>query len=76
MNKAMPVLSIVAFIGFQGVFTLRVLFKYRDQIKELESIFSQNSMAFLYGLAEPWKTKYCWAGFIQVAIIISLLIYL
>ena len=74
MNE-MAVLSTLAFIGFQGYFTFRASAKYQDQIKE-HGIFSQNSLAFLYGLAEPWKSKYCWAGFVQLSIIILLLIYL
>lgn len=76
MSKAIAVLSTIAFLGFHWYFAEKAFAKYRKKIAKEESTISQNNLAALYGVIEPWKTKYCWAGFVQIILIALLVIYL
>jgi hypothetical protein len=66
---------LVFFIGFQIFFHLRAEKKFKKEISEGKSIIGQNNIAFLYGIIEPWKTKYCWAGIVQIMVFLIIVIY-
>jgi len=66
---------LVFFIGFQIFFQFRAEKKFKKEINEDKSIIGQNNLSFLYGIIEPWKTKYCWAGIVQIVVFLILVIY-
>ncbi len=75
MYSALASVLVFCFLGFQLFFILKAREKYKDKIKKEESIIGQSNLTFLYGVAEPWKTKYCWAGIVQVVLFGALVIY-
>ena len=68
-------LLIAFLVVFQTFFHLRAEKKHHYKINQDKSIIGQNNLAFLYGIIEPWKTKYCWTSVIQIIALLILIFY-
>lgn len=66
MRETLATIAIITFLAFHFYFLLIANKRYGEEPYKDKSIFDVRWVAFKQCLIEPWKTKYRWAGIVQI----------